>query len=268
MPRIRMRFVMLAATVMAAPMVYAGITYGPVTFANDTCTSQATDSDKEYAGDIDLWCTTDPSSSPSPLGAPSPNALPPVGGNPGPDPSGSPSPGPSSSPSPAASPLPSSSTSCSAPGAFPTASFAPYFVGPISRTFTSQYIADFGTYIETCYPAGSSAPSSGHPGGAQAQLHMAAAPLDDATLTYQVRFPVGTQFVKGGKLPGLCGGQCWTGSNNGPGGWSTRFMWRAGGAGEVLLSDATTTGYGTDLGRGSWTFLADGQWHTLTQTIH
>jgi hypothetical protein len=46
-------------------------------------------------------------------------------------------------------------------------------------------------------------------------------------------------------------------------------MWRAGGAGEVLLSDATTTGYGTDLGRGSWTnFLADGQWHTLSQHIH
>jgi hypothetical protein len=45
-------------------------------------------------------------------------------------------------------------------------------------------------------------------------------------------------------------------------------MWRGGGAGEVLLSDATTTGYGTDLGLGSWSFQADGQWHSISQRIH
>jgi len=122
--------------------------------------------------------------------------------------------------------------------------------------------------VETCYPAGSSAPSSGVPGGAQAKLPMASGATDDATLTYRIRFPVGFSWVKGGKLPGLCGGQCWTGSSNGPGGWAGRFMWRAGGAGEVLLSDATTTGYGTDLGLGSWSFQADGQWHTLTEHVH
>jgi hypothetical protein len=98
---------------------------------------------------------------------------------------------------------------------------------------------------------------------------MAAATSDDATLSYMVRFPVGTQWVKGGKLPGLCGGQCWTGSNNGAGGWSARLMWRDGGAGEVLLSDATTTGYGTDLGRGTtFFFSADGRWHTIVEHIH
>ena len=123
--------------------------------------------------------------------------------------------------------------------------------------------------MEACYPAGSTSPSSGHPGGAQAQLAIAAGPALSYTLTYQIRFPVGFQWVKGGKLPGLCGGQCWTGSNNGAGGWSTRFMWRAGGDSEVLLSDATTTGYGTDLfrGTGDWTWQADGQWHTIAQTV-
>jgi hypothetical protein len=134
--------------------------------------------------------------------------------------------------------------------------------------FQQQFITNYGSYVETCYPAGSSAPSSGVPGGAQARLPMAAGARDDATLTFQVRFPVGHQWVKGGKLPGLCGGQCWTGSNNGPGGFATRFMWRAGGAGEVLLSDATTTGYGTDLGIGSWYWQADGQWHTVSQHLH
>jgi hypothetical protein len=121
--------------------------------------------------------------------------------------------------------------------------------------------------VEACYPAGSSAPSSGDPGGAQAKLSIASGPTDEATLTYSVRFPVGFQFVQGGKLPGLCGGECWTGSNNGPGGWAARFMWRTGGAGEVLLSDATTTGDGSDLGLGDWSFQADGQWHTLTEQV-
>ncbi len=172
---------------------------------------------------------------------------------------------------PALAPLPSSfpgSTACS-PGSFPTSFFAPDFVGPPSRTFSQQFIRDEGSYIQTCYPAGSSAPSSGQPGGAQAKLSIAAGPRLSYTLTYQIRFPVGFQWVKGGKLPGLCGGKCWTGSNNGPGGWSTRFMWRAGGVAEVLLSDATTTGYGTDLFRssGDWSWQADGQWHTISQTV-
>ena len=152
-------------------------------------------------------------------------------------------------------------------GTFPVAYFGPDFVGPASRTFTEQFISDQGTYVEVCYPAGSSSPSSGQPGGAQAELAAAAGPALSYTLSYQLRFPVGFQWVKGGKLPGLCGGQCWTGSNNGPGGWSARFMWRTGGAAEVLLSDATTTGYGTDLGRGSWSWLADGQFHTLTEQV-
>jgi hypothetical protein len=146
--------------------------------------------------------------------------------------------------------------------------FAPAFTGPATRQFSNQFIVQMGAYVGTTYPAGSSAPSSGHPGGAQAMLPLAVGPLDNATLTYQVRFPVGTQWVKGGKLPGLCGGQCWTGSNNGSGGFATRFMWRADGNGEVLLSAATTTGYGTDLGRGNWRFLADGHWHALSQTLH
>jgi hypothetical protein len=153
-------------------------------------------------------------------------------------------------------------------GQFPVAYFAPDFTGPATRQFSQQFIAPVGTYVEVTYPAGSSAPSSGVPGGAQASLPVAKGKVTDATLTYQIRFPVGFQWVKGGKLPGLCGGTCWTGSNNGPGGWTTRFMWRGGGAGEVLLSDATTTGYGTDLGLGSWSFQADGQWHSISQRIH
>lgn len=207
--------------------------------------------------------TADPADSPKP--SPTSNS------KPGPSPSSNPKPSPisqpSSTPPPPSTPPPSGSA-CPSPGAFPVGTFAPAFVGPATRTFSQQYITSIGSYVETCYPAGSSAPSSGAPGGAQAKLPLASGAPDDATLTYQIRFPVGFSWVKGGKLPGLCGAQCWTGSSNGPGGWAGRFMWRAGGAGEVLISDATTTGYGTDLGLGNWYYQADGQWHTLTEHVH
>jgi len=185
---------------------------------------------------------------------------------------GTPTATPSATPSlsPMLTPIPpvSATPSDAQPGAFPVAFFAPDFAGPASRTFSQQYIADMGGFVEVTYPAGSSAPSSGKGGGAQAKLAIAAGSSDDATLTYQLRFPVGFDWVKGGKLPGLCGGKCWTGSDNGPGGWAARLMWRTGGAGEVLLSDATTSGYGSDLGLGDWHFAADGQWHTLTEHVH
>lgn len=258
MPHLRLR-VVAAAVVLALPVIVTATLIGPMTFANDTCTDPITDNDIEYPGDIDVWCTTpapisSPSTSPAPTAVPTPVAP------------SSPSPAPPSSPSP----VPASNTSpCPAPGAFPTTFFAPDLVGPITRTFTSQFVTDyFGSFVETCYPAGSSAPSSGVPGGAQARLSLSFGAADDATLSYQLLFPVGTQWVKGGKLPGLCGGQCWTGSNNGPGGWCARFMWRTGGAGEVLINDATTTGYGSDLGLGSWYFQADGRWHTLVERVH
>lgn len=186
---------------------------------------------------------------------------------PTPSPTPGPTPSPTPEPTPAPTPPPTPSSGACQPGTFPTSYFGPDFEGPISRTFSEQFIVDEGSYVETCYPAGSSSPSSGDPGGAQAQLQISAGPSDSYTLSYELRFPVGFTWVLGGKLPGLCGGECWTGSDNGPGGWSARFMWRADGAAEVLLSDATTTGDGTDLGRGSWDWLADGEFHLLTETV-
>jgi len=46
--------------------------------------------------------------------------------------------------------------------------------------------------------------------------------------SYRIKFEEGFEFVKGGKLPGLCGGQCYTGGNTPQqgDGWSARIMWR------------------------------------------
>jgi hypothetical protein len=157
-------------------------------------------------------------------------------------------------------------TSC-APGTLPTSAFGPDFKGPQDRVFSSQYAKVTNGVIETCYPVGSSAPSSGAPGGAQVHLATTASPAKVATLSYDLKFPIGFEWVKGGKLPGLCGGQCWTGADNGAGGYAARLMWRADGAAEVLVNDTNTTGFGSDLGRGVWSWSADGKFHTVTEKI-
>jgi hypothetical protein len=68
-----------------------------------------------------------------------------------------------------------------------------------------------------------------------------ASPLDisrarSVTLEYKVFFPGDFEWVKGGKLPGLYGER--TGCSGGDPAldcFSTRLMWRAGGAGELYL---------------------------------
>jgi hypothetical protein len=52
--------------------------------------------------------------------------------------------------------------------------------------------------------------------------------LDSATLSYMVKFGPNFDWVRGGKLPGLCGAKCLTGCKevSGLDGWSSRNMWR------------------------------------------
>lgn len=56
-------------------------------------------------------------------------------------------------------------------------------------------------------------------------------PSDEKVISYEVKIPDGFSFVKGGKLPGLCGGREATGGRkaNGTNGFSVRPMWRRGG---------------------------------------
>jgi hypothetical protein len=74
--------------------------------------------------------------------------------------------------------------------------------------------------------------------------------------------------VKGGKLPGLYGGTVNNGWRipDGTNGFSTRYMWRAGGAGEVYAYLPTSDEHGTSLGRGAWHF-SPGPWHELQQEV-
>jgi hypothetical protein len=90
-------------------------------------------------------------------------------------------------------------------------------------------------------------------------------------LKYYVKFAVGHDFGKAGKLPGFFGGRegCESGFNTGPNSFSTRYMWR-GTAGEVYEYDpAMPSGAaGNDLGAGNWNWQADGKWHSIEQMVN
>jgi hypothetical protein len=133
------------------------------------------------------------------------------------------------------------------------------------------------------YPAPSGPPSCNCGiGGAQLyqDLKMSAtgaALVQSSTidLKYHYNFPVGFDFGKNtaGKMPGLYGGPpgCESGGVRCDKAWSTRYMWRGGSAsapkGEIYFYTASGSGFGEDLGVGSWNFVADGKWHSIEQLV-
>lgn len=115
-------------------------------------------------------------------------------------------------------------------------------------------------------------------GGAQWRLRFESS-LDKCIVEYKVLFPIGFDFMKGGKLPGLCGGTSPGGGkkSDGSDGFSARIMWRE--RGEIFqymywMERAPEKKWGDDL---PWRDLDSndqkplcfipGQWHTLRTEI-
>ena len=119
------------------------------------------------------------------------------------------------------------------------------------------------------YPKGSIAPSSAAPRGGAGFVSRTglAGSAEAACLTYRVRFADGFAFAKGGKLPGLYGGDGPTGGAGADAGFSARLMWREGGEGELYAYlPGPDPGHGRSLGRGAWRFPA-GRWVDIEQEI-
>lgn len=130
-----------------------------------------------------------------------------------------------------------------------------------------------GRMLRVTYAAGSASRRSANEdgsayGGTQFYMRLDN-PAETLYLQYYVLLQPGFNFVKGGKLPGLFGGTVTSGQHipDGTNGFSTRYMWRRGGAGEVYAYLPTSQDHGTSLGRGSWSFTA-GQWTAIEQQIH
>lgn len=117
------------------------------------------------------------------------------------------------------------------------------------------------------YPAGSSSPGEDPRGGAGFYSDPASLQgAERACLSYMVRFPADFDFVKGGKLPGLYGGEAPSGGEDvtGKNGFSMRLMWREDGQGE--LYPYVVNFEGDSVGRGLWHFPV-GQWVTVEQEV-
>ena len=92
---------------------------------------------------------------------------------------------------------------------------------------------------------------------------------DELYLSYKIRFDDNFDFVRGGKLPGLCGGECNSGGDppDGTDGWSARMMWRTNGS-----SGSPTTGDTSNIVQYVYypdqpgTFAEDMRWDDTTPT--
>lgn len=128
-----------------------------------------------------------------------------------------------------------------------------------------------GVELKILYPKGSINPSSeDRPvGGAGFLAPMPPGGLERACLRYRVRFEDGFDFQKGGKLPGLFGGDAPSGGEPvaGDSGFSTRLMWRRDGEGEVYAYVANKRDkHGASIGRGHWSF-EPGETATIEQEV-
>lgn len=121
--------------------------------------------------------------------------------------------------------------------------------------------------LRVSYPAGTSSPSDADDGGAGFYARAEAlGHAERACLSYKVRFESGFDFVKGGKLPGLYGGDAPSGGDDvdGENGFSMRLMWREQGQGELYPYVVGLEG--VSVGRGAWTFPS-GEWVSVEQEL-
>ena len=123
-------------------------------------------------------------------------------------------------------------------------------------------------FLRVQYPTGGVGTSAG---GCQFQVPLDGT-YDDLYVSYRIRFGTGFDFVRGGKLPGLCGGACNTGgsSPSGTDGWSARMMWRSEGAAVQYMYHPDQAGtYGDDFywNEGAQRHFDPGTWHTVQTRI-
>ncbi len=142
--------------------------------------------------------------------------------------------------------------------------------GKENMTFLPKEAGTQGNVLRVSYPAASFSPGRSEVrGGAGFELRHRFEGAQAACLTYKVRFPVGFDFVKGGKLPGLFGGDAPRGcvADDKVSGFSSRLMWRTGGAGELYLyAPGRETACGQSIGRGTWTFTP-GAWTSIVERV-
>ena len=134
-------------------------------------------------------------------------------------------PTPTTDPTPTPNPVPTP-TPDPVPPAVQFSDSNPFGYPPIYVEGSSLSHFDTSNTLISIFPANVFGPTAS---GYNFQSHLS--PSKTKTLTYEVMFAPDFNFVKGGKLPGLCGGSGASGGNpaTGTNGFSARIMWRTGG---------------------------------------
>lgn len=142
--------------------------------------------------------------------------------------------------------------------------------GEISRFWGRDRLAPQDGGVMVSFPAGSINPGNKTaPEGGAGFLFALPAPVPAACLSYSVFFPAGFQFVRGGKLPGLYGGEAPSGCDKGGNvpGFSARLMWRRDGDGEVYFYGPDREARcGVSLDRGAFRF-GTGRWVRISEAV-
>jgi len=138
-----------------------------------------------------------------------------------------------------------------------------------SNIWGEENITQDDSHIHTFFPKGSYKPSATPRGGAGFIYNADKIQgKDRVILSYDLAFADNFEFVKGGKLPGLCWGDCprgWSGTDKG---FSTRFMWRKNGDLEIygyLPNKASTMGQ--SLWRGMFQFQTNTTYNIAQEII-
>ena len=110
-----------------------------------------------------------------------------------------------------------------------------------------------GNVLQLKYPKGCVGPNDNDTPACAGQIIQPLVKVADTMWSaYDIFFEDGFEFNLGGKLPGLCGGKCYTGNampQTGDG-WSARIMWRKGGnAVQLIYFMGQASEYGDKNGR-------------------
>lgn len=135
---------------------------------------------------------------------------------------------------------------------------------------------EHGNVLQLKYPKGCVGPNDNDTPACAGQIIQ---PLprtaDTMWNAYDIFFEDGFEFQLGGKLPGLCGGKCYTGNampQTGDG-WSARIMWRKGGnAVQLIYFMGQASEYGDDFkwdlgGTQTQKQFTTGIWHRIVNKV-
>ena len=138
---------------------------------------------------------------------------------------------------------------------------------------------EHGNVLQLKYPKDCLGPNGNESLGAPACAGQIIQPLakvaDTMWSAYDIFFEDGFEFQLGGKLPGLCGGKCYTGDTmplTGDG-WSARIMWRKeGNAVQLIYFMGQISNFGDDFkwdlgGTAPQKQFSTGKWHRIVNKV-